>query len=150
VPSPTIQAKECAGHCQTNFSVCNIFIHDSVTNSCFLGKVGTSFNVIATQSDADGFIDIGKTFCLIHYIVQKERGGRETANIFILDSVMNSCFLGKVGMSFNVIATQSDADGFIDFVKTFSFIHYFVQREREGGRGRKETEREIDGGERDN
>jgi hypothetical protein len=60
-------------------------------------------------------------------------GERETTNIFIHDLDTNSCFLGKVGTSFNVITTQSDADGFIDIGKTFSLIHYFVQRGREGG-----------------
>ncbi len=78
---------------------------------------------------------------------QRYMGDRETANIFIHDSVTNSCFLGKVGTSFNVIATQSDADGFIDIGKIFSLTHYYVQRERRVGKGEKHRER--DGGERD-
>jgi len=51
--------QQCAGHCQTNATYCNVFVFDDIKNICNLGTMGGKYNLISGQGDSFSHIDMG-------------------------------------------------------------------------------------------
>lgn len=64
--------QQCAGHCQTNATYCNVFVFDDIKNICNLGTMGGSYNIISGQGDSFSHIDIGTVWQLFKVIFNRQ------------------------------------------------------------------------------